>query len=148
MFDKNLIELPAWQNENIWLIRSIGLGWALFFAFATISLLDFKILFLIAYIFFLVVAIYFPKFLVKTKIINLSFNLKNFFLKINNIIFAFLMYAGIIGVIAIFFKFQLKKTQRFVRNFKNKLPIKIADKINVSFFKEQNKYSDLVSKYC
>ncbi|MFM7621132.1 MAG: hypothetical protein ACKO47_05965, partial [Alphaproteobacteria bacterium] len=80
--------------------------------------------------------------------INLSFNLKNFFLKINNIIFAFLMYAVIIGVIAIFFKFQLKKTQRFVRNFKNKLPIKIADKINVSFFKEQNKYSDLVSKYC
>jgi len=147
MFDKNLIELPAWQNENIRLIRSIGLGWALIFAIATISLLDFKILFLIAYNFFLVVAIYFPKFLVKAKIIHFSFVLKNLFLKINNIVFAFFLYFVIIGLTAIFFKIHLKKTQRFVKEFKNQLTIKITNKINASFFKEQNKYADLVSKY-
>ena len=148
MINKNFIDLPAWQNENIWLIKYIGLGWALLFAVLTYFQIDFKILFLLAYIFFLVSSIYFPRFLVKAKIIHLSFQLKNIFLKINNITIAFLLYLSIIGFTAIFFKSYLKRSYKFIENFSNKSKTKVADKKNSSFFKEENKYADLVSKYC
>lgn len=148
MIDKNFTEIPAWQNENITLLRNIGLVLAVFFALLTYYSLDFKILFLIAYIFFLVSAVYFPKLLAKIKIIKISFELKNIFLKLNNIIIAFLLFFVIIGLTTVFFRSYLKKSYNLVRRFKDDLTAKNLPKENISFFKEEDEYTDLVSKYC
>ena len=148
MTKERLIELTSWQNDNLKLIKVIGLIWATCCAIMCYLFIDYKVLFLLGYIFFLTNAIYFPKFLVKIKIIQLSFWLKNFFLKLNNIIIAFILYLGIIGIVAIFFKILLRKSNKFVGQSQVAHKAKIIGKKNKSFFKEEDQFADLVSKYC
>ena len=148
MSKENLIELTSWQNNNLKLIKGIGLIWAIVCGIICYFLIDYKVLFLIGYIFFLTNAIYFPKYLVKIKVIQLSFWLKKLFLKLNNIIIAFILFSGIIGVVAIFFKILLKKSNKLAYQSQVLRKTKIIGQKNKSFFKEEDQFADLISKYC
>ncbi|GDX36432.1 hypothetical protein LBMAG18_09430 [Alphaproteobacteria bacterium] len=148
MSKENLIELTSWQNNNLKVIKGIGLIWAIVCGIICYFFIDYQVLFLVGYIFFLTNAIYFPKYLVKIKVIQLSFWLKKLFLKLNNIIIAFILFSGIIGVVAIFFKILLKKSNKLAYQSQVLRKTKIIGQKNKSFFKEEDQFADLISKYC